>query len=54
MLINLCNANLEDEQVKVLNDLNRLIDDIDDHHEYEIIFGGDFNFIWDAELDSDG
>ena len=54
LLINLYNANLEDEQVKVLNDLNRLIDDIDDHHEYEIIFGGDFNFIWDTELDSDG
>ena len=54
LLINLYNANLEDEQVKVLNDLNRLIDDIDDNHEYEIIFGGDFNFIWDAELDSDG
>ena len=51
LLINLYNANLEDEQVRVLNDLNRLIDD---HHEYEIIFGGDFNFIWDAELDSDG
>ena len=54
LLINLYNANLEDEQVRVLNDLNRLIDDIDDHHEYEIIFGGDFNFIWDAELASDG
>ena len=54
LLINLYNANLEDEQVKVLNDLNRLIDDTDDHHEYEIIFGGDFNFIWDAEVDSDG
>ena len=53
LLINLYNANLEDEQVKVLNDLNRLIDDIDDHHEYEIIFGGDFDFIRDAELDSD-
>ena len=39
--------------MKVLNDLNRIIDDIDDHHEYEIIFG-DFNFIWETELDSDG
>ena len=38
----------------VLNDLNKLIDDIDDHHDYEIIFGGDFNFIFDAELDSNG
>ena len=40
--------------MKLLNVLNKLIDDIDDHHNYEIIFGGDFNFIFDAELDSDG
>ena len=53
LLINLYNASLEDEQVKVLNDLNKLIDGIDDHHDYEIIFRGDFNFIFDAELDSD-
>ena len=52
LLINLYNANLEDKQVKVLNDVNKLIDDIDDHHDYEIVFGSDFNCIFDAELDS--
>ena len=40
LIINLYNPNMESEQVKVIEDLEKLINSIDSDHEYQIILGG--------------
>ena len=54
LIINLYNPNTESEQVRVIEDLEKLIDTIDSDHAYQMILGGDFNFIFDVNLDSNG
>ena len=52
--INLYNSNNEGEQVKILKRISEVIESIDPDHTSAIIIGGDFNFIQDINLDSDG
>ena len=54
LLVNIYNANYEHEQVKVLQTIKSLIYELDEEHDYKVIAGGDFNFIQDTVLDSDG
>ena len=48
MLINICNANNEPDQVKTLTDLGEILDSVGD------IFRGDFNVIFDSFLEEQG
>ena len=54
LLVNIYNANYEHEQVKVLQTIKSLIYELNEEHDYKVIVGGDFNFIQDTFLDSDG
>ena len=54
LLVNIYNVNYEHEQVKVLQTIKSLIYELDEEHDYKVIAGGDFNFIQDTVLDSDG
>ena len=54
MLINLYNPNNEEQQVSVIANLLQAIELIDSNHGYEVILGGDFNFIFDIKTGSDG
>ena len=47
LLINLYNSNNEEEQVSVTASHLKAIELIDINHGYEVILGGDFNFIFD-------
>ena len=40
LIINLYNPNIESEQVKVVEDLEKLINSIDSDHDYQVILGG--------------
>ena len=40
LIINLYNPNIENEQVKFIEDLEKLINSIDSDHDYQIILGG--------------
>ena len=48
MLINICNANNEPDQVKIQTDLGEILDSVGD------IFRGDFNVIFDSFLEEQG
>ena len=50
LLINLYNPNNEEEQVSVIANLFQAIELIDSNHGYEVILGGDFNFIFEIKL----
>lgn len=54
LLVNVYNANYQHEQVKVLQAIKSLSSELDEEHDYRVIAGGDFNFIQDTVLDSDG
>ena len=54
LVVNIYNANYEHEQVKVLQTIKSLIYELDEEHDYKVIASGDFNFIQDTVLDSDG
>ena len=54
LIINLYNSNNECEQVGILNRITDVIESIDPDHTGAIIMGGDYNFIQDINLDSDG
>ena len=53
-LVSIYNANNETEQVSVIESIRSTIDALDPDHSYNIVLGGDFNFIQDTVLDSDG
>ena len=54
ILINLYNANTENDQLSVLATLNTLLENHDLDGDCHPIFGGDFNLIFDILLDADG
>ena len=54
VLINIYNANNELDQVKTLTDLSEILDCADDIQNKNIIFGGNFNIIFDSFLDVQG
>ena len=54
LLINLCNANNESEQLNTLSTLCNLLDDITDFHCKNIILGGDFNIFFNLTYEAHG
>ena len=54
LLINIYNDNIEADQVKTLEDLKASMHDIDIEQECKIVSGGDYNLIFDINLDSSG
>ena len=54
LLINLYNANTETEQLKTLNILSTLLEQIQNIGEKSIILGGDFNFYFNEKLETSG
>ena len=54
LLINLYNDNNENDQLKTLDILDKLLDEHDIEGECHPIFGGDFNVIFDTLLDASG
>ena len=54
VLINIYNANNELDQVKTLTDLGEILDCVGDISKKNIIFGGDFNIIFDSFLERQG
>ena len=53
ILFDICNANTETEQIKVLDTLNLLLDYLDIQQNKQIILVGDFNLFLDATLKSE-
>ena len=54
LLINLYNANTEKEQLTTIKNLNNLLKDFEDFHYKNMIFAGNFNLIFDKNLESAG
>ena len=54
VLINLCNANTETEQVSVLNNISSLLENFDVTLEKNLILAGDFSLFLNSKLDSKG
>ena len=54
ILINIYNANSEQQQLTVLNQLDEFLDTIEINRDTQILLGGDLNFIHDLLLDADG
>ena len=54
ILINLYNANTENEQILTFNELNILLSKLDLSSEKHIVFTGGFNLFLDCFLDAQG
>ena len=54
ILINFYNANTEREQLTTTKNLNNLLKDFEDFHDKKVIFAGNFNLIFDKNLESAG
>ena len=54
LLINFYNANTEQQQVNTMKEASSMLDQIDLDSEYKLIWGGDFNFYFDLDLEADG
>ena len=52
VLINLCNANTETEQVSVLNNLSSILEKFDATLEKNLISAGGFNLFLNSKLDA--
>ena len=52
--MNLYNANTERKQLTTIKNLNNLVKDFEDFHDKKVIFAGDFNLIFDKNLESAG
>ena len=54
LLIHFYNANTEREQLATIKNLNNLLKDFEDFHDKKVIFAGDFNLIFEKNLESAG
>ena len=54
LLTNIYNANMEKEQVSVLNELITILSNLGNTLNHNVIFPGDFNIFFDASLDAKG
>ena len=54
ILINYYTPNDENGQIQVLNEIQEQLDLLDHDQGTKIIWGGDFNVIFDTKLDADG
>ena len=53
-LISFYNSNTESEQLSTFPTLQKLLETFDDYNKKNIVFGGDFNLIFDCKLDASG
>ena len=51
LLINLYNANMENEKVSTLSNLSNILEKINDINNKSIVFGGDFNLFFETKLE---
>ena len=54
VLINYYTLNEEKDWLKVLDDLNHTLDNTEISEDTVLVWGGDFNLIFDIGLDADG
>ena len=54
LLINLYNPNTEQEQLKTIEELKHMLNKINPNHDKNMILGGDFNFFFNKNLESNG
>ena len=54
VLINICNTNNEPDHVKTLTDLGEILDSAGYIQNKNVLFGGDFNVIFDSFLEAQG
>ena len=54
LIVNVYNHNQENDQVELLKKMNDALDTFGDLTDHDIIVSGDFNFIYDANLDAKG
>ena len=52
LLIIFYNANTKREQLTTIKNLNNLLKDFEDFHDKKVTFAGDFNLIFDKNLES--
>ena len=53
-LVNIYNPNIKPEQVKAVLDVGKMLETIKNLSDKHIVLAGDFNFFFDASLDSYG
>ena len=54
ILINLCNANTENEKIDVLSSLFELLEEFDTIPTKQLVMAGDFNLFFDSKLEDQG
>ena len=54
ILINLYNANTENEQIDVLSSLSKLLEDFDISLTKQLVMAGDFNLFFNSKLEAQG
>ena len=52
LVVNVYNNNIEKDQIETLKKIDSLLQTFDDINEYSIVMGGDWNFIFDKDLDA--
>ena len=50
LLINFYNSKTEHEQLSTLSALQKLLEKCDDYNKKNIVFGGDFNLLFDCKF----
>ena len=53
-MINLCNANTENEQIDVLSSLFELLEEFDIILTKQLVMAGDFNLFFNSKLEAQG
>ena len=53
ILVNIYNANIESEQLKILNDLSELMKKVNITYGKQIVLAGDSNLFFDSNLESE-
>ena len=51
LLINFYNSNKESEQLSTFSNLQKLLEKFDNYNKENVVFGGDFNLIFDCKFD---
>ena len=54
ILVNICNANTQIEQLKVLNDLSELTKKVNITHGKQTVLASEFNLLFDSNLEAKG
>ena len=54
LLIKFYNSNTESEQLSTFSTLQKLLEKFNDYNKINIVFGGNFNLIFDCKFDASG